>query len=117
MRGLSLAAAFAAIGFAGCVASSENQPMPESAGLGGPTLAGGSPMVSGPQSVLLGQQASDEARKLLLDHGQYTIRPGDTAMKVSLLFGIELSELSARNPGVDWSKIRIGQKIVVEPAP
>ncbi|HTX67302.1 MAG TPA: LysM domain-containing protein [Opitutaceae bacterium] len=43
--------------------------------------------------------------------GEYVVKPGDTGMKISKATGVSLQSLEAANPGVNWSKLRIGQVI------
>lgn len=54
---------------------------------------GGEPVVAGP--------------------GEYVIKGGDTGAKIARAQGYSLSDLMAVNPGVDWSKLKVGQKIKV----
>lgn len=41
----------------------------------------------------------------------YTIAAGDTFWSISQRFGLSVDQLKAANPGVDPSKLQIGQKI------
>jgi len=66
-------------------------------------------------TVLLGKEASDRARLALIQDRKYTVREADTEMKIALLFGLRLSDLEALNPGVIWTKLKIGQQVVVQP--
>lgn len=43
----------------------------------------------------------------------YTIRPGDTAAVVSLIYGVPVSALSAANPNMDLNRLRPGQLIMI----
>ncbi len=43
--------------------------------------------------------------------GEYVVKPGDTGMKIAKATGVSLADLEAANPGVDWRKLRVGQKI------
>ncbi len=43
--------------------------------------------------------------------GEYVVKPGDTGMKIAKATGVSLSELEAANPGIDWKRLRVGQKI------
>jgi LysM repeat protein len=49
--------------------------------------------------------------------GEYIVKPGDTGMKIANATGLSLSELEAINPGIDWKRLRVGQKIKSGPAP
>ncbi len=52
---------------------------------------GGGPVVAGP--------------------GEYVIKAGDTFAKIARANGVSPADLAAVNPGVDSSKLRVGQKI------
>jgi LysM repeat protein len=43
--------------------------------------------------------------------GEYVIKPGDTFAKIARAQGFNLADVAAVNPGVDSSKLRVGQKI------
>ena len=43
--------------------------------------------------------------------GTYSIAPGDTLAKVSKKFGMRLDTVLSENPGIDPSRLRVGQKI------
>jgi LysM repeat protein len=53
--------------------------------------AGGGPVVAGP--------------------GEYVIKAGDTFAKIARAHGTSLSDIQTVNPGVDSSKLHVGQKI------
>jgi len=55
------------------------------------TKKGGEPVVAGP--------------------GEYVVKSGDTGMKIAAANGVRLGELQAVNPGVNWSGLRVGQKL------
>ena len=55
------------------------------------TKGGGGPVVAGP--------------------GEYVIKPGDSFAKIARANGCSLSDVQAVNPGVDSSKLKVGQKI------
>jgi LysM repeat protein len=42
---------------------------------------------------------------------EYVIAGGDTGAKIARAKGIALADLQAVNPGVDWAKLKVGQKI------
>jgi nucleoid-associated protein YgaU len=48
---------------------------------------------------------------VLNSDGTYSIAPGDTLAKVARKFGVKLDAIEAENPGLDPTKIKIGQKI------
>ena len=43
--------------------------------------------------------------------GEYVVKPGDTGTKIAKATGASLADLEAANPGIDWKRLRIGQKI------
>ncbi len=43
--------------------------------------------------------------------GEYVIKAGDTGAKIARAQGFALGDLQAVNPGVDWTKLHVGQKI------
>ncbi len=43
--------------------------------------------------------------------GTYTIAAGDTLAKVATKFGVRLDAILAENPGIEPSRLRVGQKI------
>lgn len=52
---------------------------------------GGEPVVAGP--------------------GEYIVKPGDTGMKIASANHVSVGDLQAVNPGVNWSKLRPGDKV------
>ncbi|HEY8995785.1 MAG TPA: LysM domain-containing protein [Lacunisphaera sp.] len=48
---------------------------------------------------------------VLNSDGTYSIAPGDTLAKVARKFAVKLDAIEAENPGLDPTKIKIGQKI------
>jgi LysM repeat protein len=47
--------------------------------------------------------------------GTYTIAAGDTLAKVAKKFALRLDDVLAENPGLDPSRLRVGQKIKLPP--
>ena len=43
--------------------------------------------------------------------GEYIVRRGDGGAKIAREHGISLAALQAANPGINWRRLRIGQKI------
>jgi LysM repeat protein len=43
--------------------------------------------------------------------GEYIVKAGDSGMKIAKANGVSLADLTAVNPGVNWSKLHTGQKI------
>jgi LysM repeat protein len=53
--------------------------------------------------------------KVIVQDGQYQVRPGDTAAKIAFMFGVNLSDLMAFNPGQAWAKLKVGQLVRIAP--
>jgi len=49
--------------------------------------------------------------------GNYTIKPGETLYSIARKNGVSVSALTAMNPGLDPSKLSVGQKIKTSGAP
>ena len=45
--------------------------------------------------------------------GTYTIAAGDTLAKIARKFGVRVDSIEAENPGIDSSRLKVGQKIRV----
>lgn len=43
--------------------------------------------------------------------GEYVVKPQDSGAKIARANGVSLSDLQAVNPGVDWTKLKVGQKV------
>lgn len=43
--------------------------------------------------------------------GEYIVKAGDTGMKIAQANHVSVSDLQAVNPGVNWTKLKIGDKI------
>jgi LysM repeat protein len=43
--------------------------------------------------------------------GEYVVKAGDGGAKIAKASGVSLSDLQAVNPGVDWTKLKVGQKV------
>lgn len=55
------------------------------------TKKGGEPVVAGP--------------------GEYIVKSGDTGMRIAAAQGFSVGDLQAVNPGVNWSSLKVGQKL------
>lgn len=42
---------------------------------------------------------------------EYVVKSGDTGAKIARASGVGLGDLQSVNPGVDWNKLHVGQKI------
>lgn len=67
-------------------AAKKPAPAPAAAG-----KKGGEPVVAGP--------------------GEYVVKAGDTGVKIAAANGVSLSDLQAVNPGINWGRIAVGQKV------
>lgn len=43
--------------------------------------------------------------------GEYLVKPGDSGVKIAKAHGVSLDDLKAVNPGVNWSGLKVAQKI------
>ncbi len=43
--------------------------------------------------------------------GEYVVKSGDTGMKIANANGVSVSDLQAVNAGVNWSGLKVGQKL------
>jgi len=57
--------------------------------------------------------AGPAATGVLNADGTYTIGPGDTLAKIARKFAVKMDSLEAENPGLDPTRLKIGQKIRV----
>ncbi len=47
--------------------------------------------------------------------GEYVVKSGDTGTRIANSVGVALPALMAANPGVDWNRLHVGQKIKLPP--
>jgi LysM repeat protein len=45
--------------------------------------------------------------------GEYIVKPGDSGMKIAAATGVSVQDLQAVNPGVNWTGLKVGQKLKV----
>jgi LysM repeat protein len=43
--------------------------------------------------------------------GEYVVKSGDTGMKIATANHVSVTDLQAVNPGVNWTKLKVGDKI------
>jgi LysM repeat protein len=43
----------------------------------------------------------------------YVIKGGDTGNRIARSIGVSLDEIQAANPSLDWSRLRVGQRIKI----
>jgi LysM repeat protein len=53
----------------------------------------------------------ESAESVVAGPGEYVVKAGDTGRRIASANGCTVSELSAVNPGVDWKRLKVGQKI------
>ena len=53
------------------------------------------------------------ADELMVKTGRYMLKAGDTGMKVARKFDVPITELHRLNPGVNWSRLKVGQVLRV----
>ncbi|HEX2861403.1 MAG TPA: LysM domain-containing protein [Lacunisphaera sp.] len=58
-----------------------------------------------------GTKAAAAPTGVLNSDGTYSIAPGDTLAKVARKFAVKLDAIEAENPGLDPTKLKVGQKI------
>ena len=46
--------------------------------------------------------------------GFYAVQPADTGAKIAEIHGLSLSDLKQMNPGIEWSRLRVGQIVRIE---
>jgi LysM repeat protein len=56
-----------------------------------------------------GRHAAHEAA--VAGPGEYVVKPGDSGAKIARANGVTLGDLQTVNPGVDWRRLKVGQKI------
>jgi uncharacterized protein YgiM (DUF1202 family) len=61
-------------------------------------------------------ESTNKINDTLINTNSYAIKSGDTFKKIGKTFGISVSSIQELNPGVDSSKLKIGQIIKIPPA-
>jgi LysM repeat protein len=51
------------------------------------------------------------AGPLVAGKDEYVVKGGDTGTKIATATGFPVKQLEAVNPGVDWTKLKVGQKL------
>jgi LysM repeat protein len=52
-----------------------------------------------------------EKGEVVAGPGEYVVKAGDTGMKIATAHHVSVSDLTSVNPGVNWSKLKVGDKI------
>ena len=47
----------------------------------------------------------------------YLVQPGDSAARIAINLCLSMERLSALNPGIDWSRLKIGQRLYYSSPP
>ena len=55
--------------------------------------------------------AAKSAGPVVAGPDEYVVKSGDTGTKIATANGVSLADLNAVNPGINWNRIAIGQKI------
>lgn len=69
------------------------------------------PVKKGKKGVKNGRKNTVKASEKLPADGIYTVRANDNFSLIAKRFGIKVSDIMAANPGVDSSRLKIGQKL------
>jgi LysM repeat protein len=64
-------------------------------------------------ALLLVGCASTSKTATALPSRVYHVQSGDTGLKIAMKHRMNLSDLAALNPGVDWVRLSVGQEIRV----
>lgn len=67
------------------------------------------------EKYLTKNEPTSKINNTLINTNSYTIKSGDTFTKIEKTFGISVSSIQQLNPGVDSSKLKIGQIIKIPP--
>ena len=66
-----------------------------------------------PVAVAAGKGGKVVATGTVDANGNYTVAPGDTISKIAKKFATKVDSIEAENPGLDPTKLKIGQKIKI----
>ena len=55
--------------------------------------------------------AGKKGEPVVAGPNEYIVKPGDGGAKIARANGVSLADLQAVNPGVNWNKLAVGQKI------
>lgn len=55
--------------------------------------------------------ASKSSGPVTAGPNEYVVRSGDTGTKIASSLGVSVGDLQAVNPGVNWNRLQVGQKI------
>jgi len=66
---------------------------------------------AGPGGAAKGEKAEKAAP--VAGEGEYLVKAGDSGVKIAKAHGVSLDDLKAVNPGVNWSGLKVAQKIKI----
>ncbi len=56
-------------------------------------------------------EKGEKAAPAVAGEGEYIVKAGDTGRKIATANGVSVADLKTVNPGVNWSGLKVGQKI------
>ena len=63
--------------------------------------------------VVVADKAGKKSGPAVAGPGEYLVKAGDGGTKIARTLGVSIQDLQAVNPGVNWNKISVGQKLKV----
>jgi LysM repeat protein len=59
------------------------------------------------------QQQQQQQATPVASPGEYVVQSGDTGVKIARSNGVNLNDLIAVNPDINWNRLRVGQKVKI----
>ena len=69
------------------------------------------PDARNPRRPVAANKKGGESGPAVAGPGEYVVKSGDGGAKIAKANGVSISDLVAVNPGVDWTKLKVGQKV------
>lgn len=66
---------------------------------------------SGKKPVVAAKDGKKGGEAAVAGPNEYIVKAGDGGTKIAKTAGVSLADLQAVNPGVDWTKLKVGQKL------
>jgi LysM repeat protein len=63
--------------------------------------------------VVVADKAGNKSGPAVAGPGEYFVKAGDGGSKIARTLGVSIQDLHAVNPGVNWNKLSVGQKLKV----
>ena len=63
--------------------------------------------------VVVADKAGKKSGPAVAGPGEYLVKAGDGGTKIARTLGVSIQDLQAVNPGVNWNKLSVGQKLKV----